>query len=770
VLLDESGQTLNVVFNILNNTVDGVKTTTESNTTSLNIQQGKISALISNTTIVKDGVTTQLKDAYNSTVTTVDSISSTISSHTTTINDLTGQVTAVDAKTNEVKRTLDGTVATVSSHTTSINGLNSTVSTQSSTISQMKDSIALKVETAQVNNIVNGAINGVNERVDTTNSKVSLIETNLNGITSRVESVEQTTTTIDGEVSSLTTRMNTAEQKITDSAIISTVSSTIYEAKNDAIELAKAMNQGNMLYPDATFTTGTNGMNKYNNSGSIDVVLNRILRPTDCPTTSTHCMEVKAIGTNTSPGLGGFYFGNTSRANAIFIFKMIANIPVGSKLMFASNSYGTGGSAKWLTSNEGTGKWEEYIHKVTCGSSGTFSTTNFFYIDKGTIPFMWRIASATVYDITDTADLTMRVNSAEQKITDTAIVSTVRSSTSYKGDLGAKVSSNAIISCINQTAESIKISASKINLTGYVTMTNLSTAGQTIIDGGNIKTNTISLERLKSATNNPIIRLFGKCSLDATAADEVGVGSAVRLKWNAENYIYISTNKTDIYQNGISKYTFNPAGLTVTNADVIINGGFLTIGGKKNRGWGFSSGNRYWFGLSGDDVYVRMYNDAVSVLNGVSYLGSPSGRFIKLYSTQAVDVSSDIRRKTNILTYDEKIESFYDKLKPISYELINGHSGRKHYGFIAQEVESAMNEVGLEYKDMALLQKAPMDAEGNEIDPTTIVDYSTDERIVDYEYSLAYTEMISINTHMIQKLRQEITKLKNEISEIKGLG
>lgn len=890
VLLDESGQTLNVVFNILNNTVDGVKTTTESNTTSLNIQQGKISSLISNTTIVKDGVTTQLKDAYNSTVATVDSISSTISSHTTTINDLTGQITGVDTRTNEIKRTLDGTVATVSNHTKSINGLNSTVSTQSSSITQLSNQIALKVSQTDVNktllNIPN-SISGQNlipinelfweqgtimssdgtnttsnarirtidkirvkpnteyvliganqnvqfiifqyksdgtyirntnwistdkliittspdtayirllirhddttvilpseisnvsasfeenfyDKIITVNNKVSIIETDLTGISSRVGSVEQTTTTIDGKVTNIDSRLKDAELKITDHSIISTVTSVINEAKYEAMELAKSMNQGNMLYPDATFTTGTNGITRYNNSaGSLDMSVTRMLKPSDCPTTSTHCLEVKTYGPSTSPGLGGFYFGTASRANAVFIFKMIALIPVGSKVMFASNSYGTGGSAKWLTSNEGTGKWEEYIHKVTCGSSGTFSTTNFFYIDKGTIPLTWRIASATVYDITDTADLTMRVNSAEQKITDDAIVSTVRSSTSYKSDLGAKATSSQIISCINQTAESIKISASKINLTGYVTMTNLSTAGQTIIDGGNIKTNTISLERLKSATNNPIIRLFGKCSLDATAADEVGVGSAVRLKWNAENYIYISTNKTDIYQNGISKYTFNPAGLTVTGADVIINSGFLVIGGKQFRGWGFSSGNKYWLGISGDDTYVRMYNNDVTVANGVAYLGSPSGRYIKVYSTQAADVSSDRRKKTNILAYDEKIETFYDNLKPISYELINGHSGRKHYGFIAQDVEDAMGIAGLDYKDMALLQKAPMDANGEEIDPTTIVDYETDERIVDYEYSLAYTEMISINTHMIQKLRAEITQLKNEISEIKGLG
>gem|GEM_PF-5615144 len=268
---------------------------------------------------------------------------------------------------------------------------------------------------------------------------------------------------------------------------------------------------------------------------------------------------------------------------------------------------------------------------------------------------------------------------------------------------------------------------------------------------------------------NPILHLFGGCSLDATYANEQGVGNAIRLKWDEANYLYVSTNNVSIYQSGVSRYTFSPTAFTV-NTSVVIDGGFLIIGGKKNRGWGFSSGNKYYLGISADDTYVRMYNDDVTVANGVTYLGSPSGRYIKVYSTQAADVSSDRRKKTNILAYDEKIEMFYDKLKPISYELINGHSGRKHYGFIAQEVESAMNEVGLDYKDMALLQKAPMDAEGNEIDPTTIVDYETDERIADYEYSLAYTEMISINTHMIQKLRAEITQLKKEISEIKGLG
>lgn len=61
-----------------------------------------------------------------------------------------------------------------------------------------------------------------------------------------------------------------------------------------------------------------------------------------------------------------------------------------------------------------------------------------------------------------------------------------------------KVGKDEVISSINQTAEAVKINANKINLDGYVTMTNLSTPGQTSIDGGNIKTGTIEAIKLRA--------------------------------------------------------------------------------------------------------------------------------------------------------------------------------------------------------------------------------------------------------------------------------
>ncbi len=72
-------------------------------------------------------------------------------------------------------------------------------------------------------------VTGQTVEYTTTKQQISSIETNLNSIASRVSTVETKTTKIDGKVTSLETWKKSAEQKITDSAIISTVSSQFYK-------------------------------------------------------------------------------------------------------------------------------------------------------------------------------------------------------------------------------------------------------------------------------------------------------------------------------------------------------------------------------------------------------------------------------------------------------------------------------------------------------------------------------------------------------------
>ena len=112
-----------------------------------------------------------------------------------------------------------------------------------------------------------------------------------------------------------------------------------------------------------------------------------------------------------------------------------------------------------------------YTNRYTTngGNPVGFDTVKFtnLKIEKGNKVTDWTPAPEDVEN--DISQIETRITSAEQKITNDAIVSTVRSSTLYKNDLNGKVDSTEIISTINQTAEAIKIQASKIKLEGLVT-------------------------------------------------------------------------------------------------------------------------------------------------------------------------------------------------------------------------------------------------------------------------------------------------------------
>ena len=206
---------------------------------------------------------------------------------------------------------------------------------------------------------------------------------------------------------------------------------TAAKAQADKATGAIGMDGGKMLYDDPEFKKGLNGVSTYgaqNNgdNGRGTVVLSRISKSTgqDASNSFTSavaahvkeeaagsphngsdwCLYIRAYGGTTTSHLGGFYFGNQSRANAVFIVKVSAKIPVGYTLKNAHNSHGTGYKQEFLTPMVGTGKYETYIFKETCGPTGTFNTVNHLYL-SGPVkpesdPLEWFVDYATVFDLT----------------------------------------------------------------------------------------------------------------------------------------------------------------------------------------------------------------------------------------------------------------------------------------------------------------------------------------------------------------------------------
>lgn len=92
---------------------------------------------------------------------------------------------------------------------------------------------------------------------------------------------------------------------------------------------------------------------------------------------------------------------------------------------------------------------------------------------------------------TKVGEHTSLIDGTEKRVTDAE--STIKQQAET---IEQKVSKGNVISVINQTPETVKIDASKIELSGYVTFKNALTPGEVVIDGGNLKAGTVTADKI----------------------------------------------------------------------------------------------------------------------------------------------------------------------------------------------------------------------------------------------------------------------------------
>ena len=377
-------------------------------------------------------------------------------------------------------------------------------------------------------------------------------------------------------------------------------------------------------------------------------------------------------------------------------------------------------------------------------------------------------------------------NNASSKVTEiTATVNGLTTTVANKTDKGA------IISTINQSAEAIKIQASKLELTGYVTMTNLSTSGQTSIDGGNIKTRTITAAKIASgtitATQIAANTITGaKIASKTITADKISVTSLSALTANlgtvtagsltSNTTISVSTNLTvgnNIYLNqnvNTTKYIYFNSSNYIRN--LYTNSyNYITVNSNYRCALMSRSTSVYAYGNTGEagisaaasiifssygngrlEHYGKYYDANWSSgffrpLQAGTALGDSgaSYRWYRLYAANTCSTSSDIRLKTNVKKYDVRYESMYMDLKPVTYELIST-PGKTQCGLIAQWVKEAMDKNGISENEFAL--------------------YEHDIR--EDSYSISYEQLTSLNMHMVQKTIKRVDAIDDELLSIKA--
>ena len=277
--------------------------------------------------------------------------------------------------------------------------------------------------------------------------------------------------------------------------------------------------------------------------------------------------------------------------------------------------------------------------------------------------------------------LKTRMDSAESSITQNAT------------QIATRVAKNGVISAINQTSESITINASKLNLTGYITATNLSTAGQTTINGSNITTGTI-----KDANSNTVLNL-------STGELTVNKGS-ITLGTNSEFKVTSAGKMTAVsatLKNSTITGHFTAVDSDWQGADetTIIGS---TLMGYRNGSFNSEIRLTYRANIVLDNVASDRYcmylytREAEGIVFG-HYYGSTHMRicsgeitcFKQLRAKGGFVNDSDIRLKEN-LTDAYTPENLLDSIPVRSYDWKDGR-GHVSAGFIAQEVQEVLPEL-----------------------------------------------------------------------------
>lgn len=143
----------------------------------------------------------------------------------------------------------------------------------------------------------------------------------------------------------------------------------------------------------------------------------------------------------------------------------------------------------------------------------------------------------------------------------------------------------------------------------------------------------------------------------------------------------------------------------------------------------------------------NVYGNILPATNNSSNIGSSSSKqFNNVYAKQFYQngtaiSTSDRRKKKSIKDITKKYVDFFRKLRPRTFLFKKGESGRTHCGFIAQEVEEAASECGIDSKELAFLC---IDKDGG--------------------YGLRYEELIAIQTKIIQDLLSRVEALEDRVN------
>ena len=241
---------------------------------------------------------------------------------------------------------------------------------------------------------------------------------------------------------------------------------------------------------------------------------------------------------------------------------------------------------------------------------------------------------------------------------------------------------------------------------------------------------------------------YGTCGISATGELCSITGHYIGITADRSGSDYIKLDATSVTVTGSSTFTGSATFLQSNSSQGFFIRHNYTVQLPAGGGYAFlqmytktNLAVSHYMDYDAGRYMVYSWNYAIGI-------GSSSGSnqlYGTWYCNGSVINSSDRNAKNSIADIDEKYDTLFDGLRARLYRYNDGTSGRLHSGFVAQEVEEAMQAANVPTSDFAAFC---VDGAG------------TDKE----RCGLRYEEFVSLNTWQIQKLKAHLQEVENRLA------
>ena len=343
-----------------------------------------------------------------------------------------------------------------------------------------------------------------------------------------------------------------------------------------------------------------------------------------------------------------------------------------------------------------------------------------------------------IAELTVKADgITQRVIDAEQGVAELRVTAS---------GISQRVADNeGSLSSLQQTANSLssRVSSAEGNISSFQ-QTAYSLSSRVSSAEGNIS----SIQQTANGLTSTVSDLNGKYTSIKQTVDSINLEGVVTF--------------TDLSRSGRTE--INADNITTGSIDCsvveIANGyGELTMASGSNGVYGTKGAKLSGPVATGGYSNYFIATNAAARMTGEDMFGGTNFYVSQddIHADISIDVGSDERLK-NSIAYDvaERYGAFYRALKPARYHMNDSRSDRTHTGFIAQQMKDALTESGLDSQALAALVQKDHNAE-------------TEDGGNGY-YSIRYSELIALNTAMVQTLLSRVDALENKLIQTPPAG